>query len=137
MTILLTGGTGTTAIRIAKRLHERNLPVLLTSRKGQAGVPSPFKGVAFDWADRSTFVNPFNADAHIDRVYLIAPPHDADPLPVAKEFIDLAREKGVKRFVFLSGSPVEKGGIVHGKVHEYLADLGVEYCVLRPSWFFG
>ncbi|KAK0243643.1 hypothetical protein EDD85DRAFT_976378 [Armillaria nabsnona] len=51
MTILLTGGTGQTATRIAQ----------------------PFKDVKFDWYDPSTFENVFTADPNIDRVYLVAP----------------------------------------------------------------
>ncbi|KAJ7880911.1 hypothetical protein B0H13DRAFT_2050068 [Mycena leptocephala] len=45
--------------------------------------------------------------------------------------------KGVKRFVFMSASVIEAGGPMMGQVHEYLRSLTVEYCVLRPTWFFG
>ncbi len=52
-----------------------------------------------------------------------------------KKFIDLAKHNGVTRFVLLSSSALEAGGPAHGKVHEYLVGLGVEYAVLRPTWF--
>ncbi|KAK0187517.1 hypothetical protein F5146DRAFT_1059091 [Armillaria mellea] len=132
MTILLTGGTGQTATRIANLLKE---PVLLTSRKGVA--PHPFKGVKFDWYDPSTYENPFTADPTIDRVYLVAPPGTLEVLPPMKAFIDLALEKGVKRFVLLTGtSKLEEYPLMVYKVHEYLVSLNVDYAVLRPSWFF-
>ncbi|SJL04904.1 uncharacterized protein ARMOST_08275 [Armillaria ostoyae] len=54
---------------------------------------------------------------------------------VLKAFIDYCREKGVVQFVLLSASVVEPGGPAAGKVHDYLARTGVEYCVLRPMWF--
>ncbi|KAK0187499.1 hypothetical protein F5146DRAFT_1058985 [Armillaria mellea] len=102
-------------------VDDANQPVLLTSRKGV--VPQPFKGVKFDWFDPSTYENPFTADPTIDRVYLVAPPGTL--------------EKGVKRFVLLTGtSKLEEYPLMVYKVHEYLVSLNVDYAVLRPSWFF-
>lgn len=135
MTILLTAGTGKTAIRIARLLKDANQPVLLTSRKGV--VPEPFKGVKFDWLDPSTFENVFTADPNIDRIYLVSPAGSIDPLPPMKPFLDLAVKKGVNRFVLLSASALEAGHPAMGKVHEYLLSLKVDYAVIRPSWFFG
>ncbi|KAK0475043.1 hypothetical protein EDD18DRAFT_1313306 [Armillaria luteobubalina] len=134
MTILLTAGTGKTAIRIARLLKDANQPVLLTSRKGV--VPEPFKGVKFDWLDPSTFENVFTADPNIDRIYLVSPAGSIDPLPPMKPFLDLAVKKGVNRFVLLSASALEAGHPAMGKVHEYLLSLKVDYAVIRPSWFF-
>ncbi|KAJ3498279.1 hypothetical protein NLJ89_g10237 [Agrocybe chaxingu] len=116
MTILVTGGTGKTGFKLAKLLHAANQSVLITSRKGVA--PEPFKAVTFDWNDASTFENPFKATRTSTR-----------------PFIDLAISKGVKRFVLLSASQLQKGGVFIGKIHEYIASLGVEYTVLRPTWF--
>lgn len=132
MTILLIGGTGKTGLPLARLLEAAKYSVLLTSRSGKA--PEPFKAVAFDWFDAATFENPFNVDAKIDRVYLITP-RVYDSFPIVKPFIDLAISKGVKRFVLMSASRVEAGGPGIGKVHQYLVDVGVDYVVLRPTWF--
>ncbi|KAF9456843.1 hypothetical protein BDZ94DRAFT_1326684 [Collybia nuda] len=146
-TILLTGGWGKTASRIAKLLSAKGIPVQIASRKGAAAIPSEYKsqyssltGAIFDWTDPSTHANPFNATnlvAPISAVYLV-PPAVPDIIGAMKPFIDLAIEQGVKRFVLMSGAGVDKGGWGYGKVHEYLADGGhkVEYCVLRPPWFY-
>ncbi|KAJ3509039.1 hypothetical protein NLJ89_g5433 [Agrocybe chaxingu] len=131
MTILITGGTGQTGAKLAQLLHNANVDFLITTRKGIA--PEPFKAVQFDWTDASTFENPFKL-ANIDKIYLIAPPV-MDALPVMKPFIELAIAKGVKRFVLLCGTAVGKGGPFVGKVYEYLAQRGVDYDVLRPTWF--
>lgn len=129
------GGTGKTSIRLAKLLQAANLPVLLTSRSGN--VPSSFQGVQFDWLDSTTYGNPFqNINIPIDRVYLVGPPV-ANVFEPMKEFIDFSITQGVKRFVLLSATVSEKGGLLIGTVHEYLADSGIDYCVLRPSWFMG
>jgi hypothetical protein len=53
-------------------------------------------------------------------------------------FVDLAVQRyGVRRFVLLAGSSTEVGGWHVGNVWAHLAELKVEYCVLRPTWFMG
>jgi festuclavine dehydrogenase len=55
-----------------------------------------------------------------------------------KAFIDLAVEKGVKRFVLLSASVLDVGdGPMMGKVSKYISSLGVKWAILRPTWFMG
>lgn len=109
--------------------------MLLTSRSGVA--PSPFPAVRFDWFDSTTYDNPFQiATEPIDRVYLVAPPV-VDSLTPMKAFIDFAIKKNVKRFVLLSATVFIRSKHLVGHVHEYLASIGVDYCVLRPSWFMG
>lgn len=134
MTILLTGGTGKSATPLAKLLLNANIPVILATRSGS--VPAPFRGIRFDWLDASTYQIPFEADSSIDRIYLVAPPVLDMFLPM-KAFIDFAITKGVKRFVLMSAALLEAGDLAMGKVHEYLLSRDVEYCALRPSWFFG
>lgn len=138
MTILITGGTGKTGLRLARLLHETGRPIVLASRSGKA--PAPFPGVAFNWFDPNTYENPFNSvtpDNAIDSVYLVGPSVQIDYLGNMRSFIDLAKAKGVKRFVLMSASCYVSGSLAMGKVHEYLKGFGVEYCVLRPSWFQG
>jgi uncharacterized protein YbjT (DUF2867 family) len=53
-------------------------------------------------------------------------------------FVDIAIKHGVKRVVMLTGSETERnGGIYSGSVWQHLEDSGVEYCVLRATWFMG
>jgi len=144
MTILVTGGTGKTGSRLANILHAAGHPIVVTSRSGT--VPSSLANaqnvhaVKFNWLDSTTYLNTFttlpSSFSPIDRMYLVAPiGQSEDLLSVTKEFIDLAVTKGVKRFVLLSGTHTEKGGPDIGKIHEYLDQKGVEYFVLRPTWF--
>ncbi|KAF9041404.1 hypothetical protein BJ165DRAFT_1350106 [Panaeolus papilionaceus] len=136
MTILITGGTGTTGLTLAKLAHSEGHQVLITSRAGKA--PEPFRAVQFDWTNSSTFENPFAAAAAagqaISSVYLVAPPI-YEQLDVVGPFIDFAIGKGIKRFVLLSASGLKRGGPMMGQIHEYLVQKGVEYTVLRPTWF--
>ena len=131
MTILVTGGTGKTGLVLSRLLKEANQSLLIASRSGTA--PSPYKAVKFDWFDDKTFENPFNADSSIDRVYLVLPSVPDRPTK-AKQFIDLAISKGVKRFVLLSATQ-ESPAIA--EVHKYLLEIKIDYAVLRPTWFMG
>ncbi|AEO66121.1 uncharacterized protein THITE_2143750 [Thermothielavioides terrestris NRRL 8126] len=80
----------------------------------------------------------------IRAAYLIAPPGALDADRRLADFIDLARARGVRRFVLQSASALEPGGPAMGRAHAYLSELagkggegkgGVEWAVLRPSWF--
>ncbi|KAJ6504559.1 hypothetical protein DFH09DRAFT_1050965 [Mycena vulgaris] len=134
MTILLTGGTGKSATPLAKLLLNANQRVLLANRSGK--VPAPFTGVQFDWLDASTYKNPFEADARIDRVYLVAPPV-FDMLPMMKAFIDYAIERGVKRFVLMSASLLEAGAPMMGQVHDYLASIALIFLIDNLVLLYG
>src|SRR5664279_2911220 len=98
-TILLTGGTGKVASRIARLLSTNGNEVLVASRSGTSpGLPG-CNGVKFDWLDASTYGRPFENNS-VSAVFLVAPPI-MDCLPPMKAFIDLAVKSGVKRFVLL------------------------------------
>ncbi|PPQ87278.1 hypothetical protein CVT25_004717 [Psilocybe cyanescens] len=134
MTTLITGGTGRSGLSLAKLLQGANRPVIIASRSGEA--PKPFKAVKFDWFDSKTYENALS-DSSIDRVYIVGPPGSADS-SVLISFIDLAVSKGVKRFVLLSATvfePQTNSAIPASVVHQYLLDKGVDYVVLRPTWF--
>lgn len=141
MAVLLTAGTGKTSLGIARHLQDANIPFLLASRRGDAAAPSGMPATKFDWLDPSTFKNPFQHKSPgaegFRAVYLVAPVM-ADPTAPINAFVDYAvKEHGVKRFVLMGGSSSEPGGHHVGKVWQHLMDIGVEYCVLRPSWFMG
>ncbi|KAL2262362.1 hypothetical protein VTK26DRAFT_1587 [Humicola hyalothermophila] len=161
--ILVLGGTGTVGSRIVRQLSslsDNTTTILVASRHGSTttGITTTTSSstttattnvhhVPFDWHDPSTWSNPFtllsitttaNANAKIRAAYLVAPPSlGAEKLMT--DFVDLARGRGVARFVLQSASPIEAGGPAMGKVHAYLRELGergeVEWAVLRPTWF--
>jgi festuclavine dehydrogenase len=150
MTILLTGGTGKTSLLLTKHLTRTSTPFILASRSaGKPGsTPSTaadMPAVHFDWLDPSTHDNPFRYQAEhmpgeegkISAVYLIAPVMP-EPAPVMNAFVDMAVQKyGVRRFVFMTGSTTQKGDRFVGGVWTHLMELGVEWCVLRATWFMG
>jgi uncharacterized protein YbjT (DUF2867 family) len=137
MSILITGGASQVGSVVAQLLKDAQQDVIIGSRSGR--VPQGFESVKLDWMDVSTFENPFQIPgADIKSVYLLLPPGYVDPSDNIKQFIDIAVSNGVKRFVLLSGSAVEKDadfGI--SKVWRYLDEKKLDYFALRPTWFIG
>ena len=134
MSILLLGGRGKTSIKIARLLEESRTPFALASRSKSE--TCPYQQVEFEWSKMGTYIVPFESvSPSIKAIYIVMPP-DGSVDPV-KTFINLARSRGVNRFVLLSSSAIEAGGPAHGQVHQHLVDLEVEYAVLRPTWFMG
>lgn len=141
MAILLTGGTGKTAVRLARLLQDANITFLLASRRGGAAAPAGMPATKFDLLDPSTFENPFQykfpGGESISAIYLVSPILD-NPETSLNAFVDHAfKEHGVKRFVCLAATVDELGKPGLGKVWQHLVDIRVEYCVLRPTWFMG
>ncbi|KAF1817240.1 NAD(P)-binding protein [Eremomyces bilateralis CBS 781.70] len=133
MTILLIGGTGKTTTRVAKLLSAANQPFHLTSRRGPDAAPHGYPAIKFDWTDETTWAKPFEK-GDIDAVYMMEPGVSQPWVPMIK-FVDFARDKGVKRFVLCTGSSAQFGQDGMGRVWEHYVNTGVDYCVLRPSWF--
>lgn len=123
MTILVTGATGTVGSHVCSELTATGVPVTAASRRG---------AVRFDWYDPTTWDAALGS---VDRMYLIAPDGDSDPVGVMKPFLMRALDAGVKHAVLQSGSPVECGDPGLGRVHAAVAETFPEWAVLRPSWF--
>ncbi len=97
--------------------------------------------MAFDWFDEKTWAAPYAAANPITAVYITAPASFTEQVPLLRRFIDFARGRGTRRFVLLSSSIIEEGGLAMGQTHAYLRELGdkgeAEWAVLRPTWFQG
>ncbi|KAK7026854.1 hypothetical protein VNI00_015396 [Paramarasmius palmivorus] len=150
-TILLVGGTGTTATPLVEKLlSTTDATVILTSRKGASGIPAKLlestatrdrvRGVVFNWNDPRTYGNPFTITDTIDAMYLIQP-SSCTVVEDPNSVLNQALTKGLKRVVLMSATVCEKGGYGPGKTHAYLEKLKEQgklesFAVLRPSWFF-
>jgi uncharacterized protein YbjT (DUF2867 family) len=129
-TTLVIGASGTTGSRVVAQLAAAGHGVKAASRRA-----TPVPGAApvrFDWYDPSTHAAALDG---ADRVYLIPPLADSDPVAVMVPFLRRARAAGVHRAVLLSSSAIPEGGPAVGSVHRALPDLVEQWAVLRPSWF--
>ncbi|KAL1296882.1 hypothetical protein AAFC00_004497 [Neodothiora populina] len=139
MAVLLTGGTGKTSRHLARMLEDADIPFLVASRGAEQNAPKGMIPVKFDWLDQSTYSSPFTHELpgkqKITSAYIVPSPL-ADSTSALTSFIDLAAQQyGVKRFVLLGYTTATKDGPHLGKVWQHLDDIGVEYTVLRPTWF--
>ncbi len=119
--ILVLGGTGKTGRRVAERLESRGLPIRVASRSGD---PS------FDWNDQSTWSEVLYG---VEAAYITYAPDLAIPgaTGAIRDLVDLAVEQGVRRLVLLSGRGEEEAQLCERIVQ----DAGVEWTVVRASWF--
>ncbi|KAB2570558.1 Agroclavine dehydrogenase [Lasiodiplodia theobromae] len=138
MAILVTGGTAKTSVRLGAILRDTNVPFVMAARRPDA-VPAGMPKVKFDWYDKSTWSAPFDhsfpGGETITAAYIVLGA-DFSIVAAANDFIDYAVKKhGVKRFVMCGGGSSEPGTPMAGEVWQHLIDVGVEHCVLKPTWF--
>lgn len=124
--ILVIAARGKTGRRVADRLEARGLPVRRASRSG-GGQPGSAR---FDWDDRSTWRSALEG---ADAAYVVYSPDLAVPAApdALTAFTALARELGLRRLVLLSG----RGEQEAQRCEAIVADAGLEWTVVRASWF--
>lgn len=129
--ILVTGASGKTGSRIAKRLTDLGFAVRTAGRRTPSSLAAG-EHAFFDWFDESTHAA---ALTNVDTMYLVSPVAIIDPSPIVLPFLEKALAAGVRRVVFLSSASVPEEGPVFGKVHRAIRRHVPEWAVLRPSYF--
>lgn len=119
--ILLTGGTGKTGRRVADRLTKLGKSIRIGSRNGNT---------PFDWEEPQTWQDILDG---ITSVYLTFQPDLAVPgaAETINAFVNTAIKKGVKKIVLLSG----RGEPEAQKCEQIVMDSGINWTILRSSWF--
>ncbi|ATE55861.1 NAD(P)H-binding protein [Actinosynnema pretiosum] len=125
--ILVLGATGKTGSRLVPLLRDRGVPVRAASRGGE---------VRFDWDDETTWGRALTG---VGAVYLVDQqdkPGQWDAETMIERFYARAADLGVTRVVALQARPA---GAIGGKDLHAGTDTaersGLEWTVLRPSWF--
>jgi uncharacterized protein YbjT (DUF2867 family) len=118
---LVLGGTGKTGRRVAHQLKNRGVQTRIASRS--ADLP-------FDWNNQSNW-NEVLSD--VTTVYISYAPDLAIPgaTDAIRNFVRKAVEQGVRRLVLLSG----RGEDEAQACERIIQDAGVEWTVVRASWF--
>ena len=119
--ILVIGGTGKTGSRVAEKLTKLNQNVRIGSRNNTP---------PFDWDNPSTYTEALRG---MERAYITYYPDLA--VPGAKEAIntltETALKSGLEKVVLLSG----KGEKEAEACEEIVANSGLNYTLVRASWF--
>lgn len=118
---LVLGGTGKTGRRVAERLTAKGHEVRIGSR---SAVPS------FDWNNAKGWEA---CVKNVTAVYITYAPDLAMPgaVDAIQAFVDLAKRRGVKRLVLLSG----RGEAEAQACERIVQDAGLEWTIVRASWF--
>lgn len=119
--ILVIGGTGKTGSRVAKNLSKAGHDVRIVGRKTNP---------TFDWENPDTYDAVLKG---MDRAYIVYYPDLA--VPGARDAIrtltDKALKAGLDKVVLLSG----KGEKEAEACEQIVADSGLNYTIVRASWF--
>jgi uncharacterized protein YbjT (DUF2867 family) len=138
MSFLITGGKSQTGLVAARHLKDAGKRVTIGSRGGVS--LDGFDTVKLDWLDPSTLKAPFANGQTYQGVYLLAP-LGVGIVEICESillFIDIAVAHGVRHFVLLSGSMVDKAGDYGvAKVHRHLEEKKLDHFVLQPTMFMG
>ena len=119
--ILVLGATGKTGRKVVEDLEQRGYPV----RKG-----SRSENPSFDWHNPENWPELLQG---IHSIYVTYQPDLAVPgaSDAIRHLMDVASKKNVKKVVILSG----KGEVEAQKCEQIVANSGLDYTLVRASWF--
>lgn len=132
--ILVVGATGNVGRRLVENLVHQGVGVRAATRQaaGYAGSHG-VEPVDFD-LDRPESFGP--ALVGVDRAFVIARSGDAQPQKALSTFFDQAKAAGVQHVVFLTAAGVEMNEEIGlRKAERHLMASGMDFTILRPTWF--
>ena len=132
--ILVTGATGNVGSFVAKYLIELGEDVVCggTNIDRLNHLYKSADNVIFDFTKEETYSNALD---HVDRVFLMRPPHLGKPEDLYP-FIKRLKENNIKLVSFLSLMGVEKNTIPpHHKIEKYIESINLPYAHIRPGFF--
>lgn len=120
--ILIIGQSGKTGHRVNQRLLKMGLNTRAVSRSTD---------LPFDWEDRKSWPAALKG---VGSVYVTYQPDLAIPQAASdiEAFVTLARQSGLEHIVLLSG----RGETGAEKAEEIVRSSGLEWNIVRASWFF-
>ncbi|MBY6019551.1 NAD(P)H-binding protein [Halomonas denitrificans] len=130
-TVFVTGASGALGQALIQQLSDTGLTVIAGSRtpKQQPGV----QAVAFDYDRPQTF----ETLKGVDKLVMIPRPGDVVADQVMIPVIEAAKAAGVKQIVLSTALGVDANEEAPlRKVEQALFASGLDYTVVRPSWFF-
>jgi uncharacterized protein YbjT (DUF2867 family) len=139
MTVLVTGATGTNGLEVVRHTLERGGRVrafVRESSSARAVLPPEVELFEGDFSQR---VSALRAMQGVERVFLLAAVHERME-EFERGFIDAAREARVAhvvKFSAVGAHPASKTffGRAHGRCEVALADSGLAYTILQPTFF--
>ena len=136
--VLVTGANGTTGSEVVRALVAAGIPtrVLVRDRAKAASLPSGIEILVGELSDRATL----DAACRGVRSVFMASFDHPDQIALQQNLIDACRDADVDMIVRLSGSSAapdasSRAMRIHAAGDAQLARAGLNYCILKPSWF--
>ena len=138
--ILITGSTGNIGVEVIRFLMESDTSnEIIAAVRDIEKARRLFKAyerlsfVYFDFENPETFRA---ATKHVDRVFLLRPPHLADVGKYFRPLIEILKEQQINEIVCLSVQGAEKSKVIpHNKIERLIKEFKFDYIFLRPSYF--
>jgi uncharacterized protein YbjT (DUF2867 family) len=137
--ILLTGATGKTGAVAARLIAEQGVPARALARNAAKAESLAAAGIELVVGDVSEPASLRTAMQGIDRALLILN-NTRDQLAMERQFVDIAKECGVKHLVKMSSmeaaadakSPIPQ---THWAVEQYIKQSGLSWTMIKPNFF--
>jgi len=138
--ILVTGATGNIGLEAVHYLSQINsASAIFAAVRNIDKAKKTFKKYPdlhyrkFDFENKSTHSKAFD---QIDILFLLRPPHISDINEVFRPMLNLAKENGISKVVFLSVQGAEKSKVIpHNKIEQLIEELQINYIFVRPGYF--
>ena len=137
--ILLTGLSGTTGLKVAKRLAKSGHSITALVKDPGKYSDLESKKVTFVKGDLTKTDAVKEAMEDAENAFLYSPVSD-NLFKIEKNFIDAAKKAGVKHIVKYSAIGADPKSPIsilsqHGLSEEYLKESGLRYTIIRPNIF--
>lgn len=139
MTLIgVTGAPGNVGTPLVQALLARGARVRVLARRPDhaRAALGEAPGLEFghlEFGNRRTYVSAFRG---VDRLFVVRPPQLSQVRRDMVPALDVALGAGVTQMVLLSLQGAEKNPVVpHAQLEKYLMGSGVDYTLLRPSFF--
>jgi uncharacterized protein YbjT (DUF2867 family) len=137
--ILLTGATGTTGRRVARRLTKWGYKFTAMVREPEKASGLKSSKVELIKGDFKKPDSLRRAMEGVEHAFLL-PPNTENQFKLERNFIDAARESGVRylvKYSAIGADPDSPSRLLrwHGEAEKYLEQSGLRYSIVRPNIF--
>jgi len=134
--ILVTGASGAIGTELLKILSDMNLPVKAAVRNPEkiSKMNSPnIEPYSFDFTIQNSYNNLMSG---VNKLFLFVPSDHPEFDEITYKLINLAKNSGIEKIVFLSAMGTEdadESPLLEAELN--IQRSGIDYTFLRPNWF--
>jgi uncharacterized protein YbjT (DUF2867 family) len=140
-TIVVSGATGNIGTEVVKQLSvvkDVKVRAAVHSLDKARKLPERVEVVQMEYAQPETVLSAFTGAT---KLFLLPPGDQYDRAETTQMMVQAAKEAGIQYIVLISAISIDREPILssdldlYAKVEEIVANSGIMYSILRPSWF--